>query len=544
MKKFFYLISKKKFFVSFALAMIFSICEYGTSFALAFYTTSPFTVDRIITLSIVLIMLYIVMNVSHWFNMYMSNTLYPIFRSKIQNYYFNELQNMTFKNVTTTHTGYIYNLIKDVSTLAEDFLRNIEETVLPLTIGTISFLFMACTQSVFMGIICVVISALAIFFKYRMMLERQKYDKKTRVAYSKYVSLFIDFIQNITLVRKLNISDFCNKKMDNQLKNYKEKLRINEIKRANHNTVFHVLIRMNYVIVLLSTIFMVQDGKDALPYLLFYMTLLGNVYRHINNMARVLDVRVQFLTAKKQLDYYFKDNVELEIIKEFKSIELKNVEFLYNNEGAKIVVPYFKVEKGDKISISGESGQGKTTILNILSGTLNNELITINGLNTKKMKVDSVFVSQEADLFDLSIRDNLILNRNISDEKILELLEFVGLLEWYKELPKGLDTIVGEKGVTLSAGQKQRLILIRGILMDKELYFFDEPTSNLDSDSEEKVINTIEKYLHNKTYVIVTHRDGLKRLTKKNYILKNHILIEEKKDILRTSSPEIINETM
>ena len=91
---------------------------------------------------------------------------------------------------------------------------------------------------------------------------------------------------------------------------------------------------------------------------------------------------------------------------------------------------------------------------------------------------------------------------------------------------KGLDTIVGEKGVKLSAGQKQRLNLIRGILIDKPLYFFDEPTSNLDGISEEKITNMIEKYLKDKTYVIVTHRPRLKELCNKHYIFENHMMKE------------------
>ena len=106
------------------------------------------------------------------------------------------------------------------------------------------------------------------------------------------------------------------------------------------------------------------------------------------------------------------------------------------------------------------------------------------------------------------------------------MFEDAGLMEWYKELPQGLDTIVGEKGVKLSAGQKQRLNIIRGILIDKPLYFFDEPTSNLDSVSEEKITNMIEKYLKNKTYVIVTHRPRLKELCNKHYIFENHMMKE------------------
>lgn len=176
----------------------------------------------------------------------------------------------------------------------------------------------------------------------------------------------------------------------------------------------------------------------------------------------------------------------------------------------------------------GESGQGKTTAMNILAGlySLEKGELKINSKIQQDSRLDLVFVSQEVDLFDLSIRDNLCLGKKIEDKKILELLDEAGLMSWYKELPEGLDTMVGERGIKLSAGQKQRLNLIRGILIDKELYFFDEPTSNLDSISEEKIINMIEKYLKDKTYVIVTHRPKLKELCNKHYIFEEHIMKE------------------
>ena len=234
------------------------------------------------------------------------------------------------------------------------------------------------------------------------------------------------------------------------------------------------------------------------------------------------------MTAKKQLDEYFKDNKEIKLIEKFENVKLENVIFSYTKYSNKIKIPKFALNIGDKISIMGESGQGKTTAMNILAGlyTLKQGELIIDGKKQIDKKLDLVFVSQEVELFDLSIRDNLTLGQNISEEKIFEMFEEAGLMEWYKELPQGLDTIVGEKGVKLSAGQKQRLNIIRGILIDKPLYFFDEPTSNLDSVSEEKITNMIEKYLKDKTYVIVTHRPRLKELCNKHYVFENHMMKE------------------
>lgn len=365
-----------------------------------------------------------------------------------------------------------------------------------------------------------------------MMNKKQKYDKQVRKEKSRYNATFIDFIQNIISVRKLNINDFCNKKISENSEQYLKTTKVNEIKRSNMNAVFTGLMNLLYVVVLISTIIMVKNDEDGLPYLLFYMAALGKLYTELNNIMKLIDIAVRFKGAKEQLDNFFNGSTKIELIDKFNKVKLSNVIFLYNKDSTKIRIPEFILEKGDKISIVGESGQGKTTTINILAGLfpLSNGELQIDDNTVKDKRLDLVFVSQEVALFDLSIRDNLCLGKNISDDRIIELLKEAGLLEWYKELPDGLDTMVGERGVKLSAGQKQRLNLIRGILIDKDLYFFDEPTSNSDNLSEEKITNMIEKYLRDKTYVIVTHRPRLKELCNKHYTFEDHIMKEVIRD--------------
>ncbi len=101
-------------------------------------------------------------------------------------------------------------------------------------------------------------------------------------------------------------------------------------------------------------------------------------------------------------------------------------------------------------------------------------------------------------------------------------------MNWVDSLEKGLDTLVGEKGVKLSAGQKQRLNIIRGILLDKEIYILDEPTSNLDSISEERIYHMISTYLKDKTCIIVTHRPKLVEVCNKHYLFENRVMVEKK----------------
>ena len=528
MKELIKVVAKKLFILSIIFNTIYSFADYGKAFALSYFGTSPLTLDKIQGLTISILVLDIIMLITGKIASYVDNINNIKIQTTIQKYYFNKLQSMTMEQISNTHTGYIHKLITNLSFYFFEMTWQFESSVIPLIIGGISILMMVCKQSIITGIICIIISVLAVFLKYKMIKNKQIYQKKTNEADSKYNATFIDFIQNIIAVRKLNVIEFCNNKINENANEYLNAVKITERKRVNANGVFTGLIDLLYIVVLISTIIMVKNGQDGLPYLLFYMSALEKLYYNLNNLVRLLDMSERFKTTKKQLDDYFKNSKDIKLIKNFNNTKLSNVVFSYSKDSTKIKIPEFILHKGDKISIMGESGQGKTTVMNILAGLypLENGKLLIDNKEIKDSRLDLVFVSQEVDLFDLSIRDNLCLGKDISDDRIIELLEEAGLIGWYKELPDGLETMVGERGIKLSAGQKQRLNLIRGILIDKDLYFFDEPTSNLDALSEEKITNMIEKYLKDKTYVIVTHRPKLKELCNKHYLFDNHIMKE------------------
>ena len=508
MKELIKVVAKRLFIWSIIINTIYSIADYGESFALSHFCTSPLTLDKIINLTIVIIIIDVIMLVAGKVGSYIDNVNNMKTQTAIQKYYFKKLQSMNMEQISNTHTGYIHKLITNLSFYFFEMTWQFEISVIPLIIGGTSILIMICKESILTGIVCIIISALAVFTKYKM------------------IKIF--FIQNIIAVRKLNIGDFCNKKINENADKYLKATKINERKRSNTNGIFTGLMDLLYVVVLVVAIMITKNGEDALPYLLFFITALGKLYSNLNSLVRLIDIRERFKTAKKQLDEYFKDSKDIRIVKNYKSVKMKDVIFSYTKDSTKIKIPEFVLNKGDKISIVGESGQGKTTVMNILAGLypLENGKLLIDNKDMKDTRLDLVFVSQEVDLFDLSIRDNLCLGKDISDEEILQLLDEAGLTGWYKELPDGLETMVGERGIKLSAGQKQRLNLIRGILIDKDLYFFDEPTSNLDALSEEKITNMIEKYLKDKTYVIVTHRPKLEELCNKHYKFENHMMKE------------------
>lgn len=522
------IVNKKMYLLLFILGIIFSVAQSGQSVFLAVFATSPLNEKKILYLLLSIAVTDLIMWGVNWCISYFTMFSDIKTRSSILEYYFSKIEKMSSKKLSDVHTGYMQNLIFDVSNGFLDIMWFIINSVISFIIGIITFLIMACRQSVWTGIISLFLILIAIICKYKMIKNRQKYEKETRAKKSEAMSTFIDFVQNIITVKKLNIRKYCIDSLSKKNDEYISIGKKSERKKADTNLVFHLLMSSVYIVVLVSSLIMTKNGGDALPYLLFYFRLLGNLDGDINSIVYMIDSLVSFNTAKKQLDEKIGKLNELNVVKDFNEIELKKCRFKYNKNSVPITIPNFKIKKGEKISITGESGQGKTTAMNILSGLYNlteGELL-IDGKEVKNTRLDLVFVSQEVDLFDTTIRENLCLGKDIKESKILELFEDAGLTEWFLNLENGLETVVGEKGVKLSAGQKQRLNLIRGILIDKDLYFFDEPTSNLDSVSEEKITNMIEKYLSDKTYVIVTHRPRLTVLCNKHYRFENHIMSE------------------
>lgn len=530
MKDMFKFVDKKRLTLVFVISIIQSTAAYAVSFCFSYFATSPLTINKLYQLLISLLILYIIALIINWLFIHFSQMFLFKIEYDAKNYFYKKLQTLEPQNLTKYHSGYIQSIIERSSQDYAIIIENIIYDFIPLIVGLISFIYMACTQSLILGIICITIFLAAFIIRIFMQRNRQKAKKimnETRAAYN---GTLIDFIQNIFTVIKLNAEDFTNRRLIEKEDIFLKELQVNENKTANINVVFKFFTYLIYIIVVIFCIMMLSNGDDPLPYLVFYISIIGKVADSLATCSKRIENIFSFQINKKQLDEVIGDKKEITPTNRWKEITISNGEFSYKDRSRKIYIPDFKISKKDKISVMGESGQGKTTILNILSGTysLKEGTLSFDNKPVINKRPDVVYISQDVELFDMSIRDNLTLGKKIAENKLIEMFEDAGLKDWYDSLENGLEEVVGEKGVKLSAGQRQRLNIIRGILIDKDVYFFDEPTSALDKESEEKIINMIDKYLNDKTYIIVTHRESIKKLCNKHYIFEEHTMKEVK----------------
>jgi ABC-type multidrug transport system fused ATPase/permease subunit len=199
-----------------------------------------------------------------------------------------------------------------------------------------------------------------------------------------------------------------------------------------------------------------------------------------------------------------------------KEINLTNLSFSYpTRKEFSVSKLSMVIKKGDSVGIIGETGSGKSTLINLLigllkpsEGTVDVDKLNINS-NLSEWYKKIGYVPQSVYLTDDSIRKNIafgLMDNHIDDDLVAKALEKANLNEFINSLPKGLETIVGEKGIMLSGGQRQRIGIARALYRDPEILILDEATSSLDQPTEKKIMESIQYLKRKKTLIIVTHR--------------------------------------
>ena len=205
-------------------------------------------------------------------------------------------------------------------------------------------------------------------------------------------------------------------------------------------------------------------------------------------------------------------DIELNSIEE--GFSMKNVGFSYETGNFKLEDISVEFKKGTLTGIAGKIGCGKTTLINLLlrlydvnSGNLKINGIDIKRYNIKSLKDSIAYVPQDIFLFSDSIVNNLrFADENISDEEIEKVLDVSDCNEFVKNLPNGINTIIGERGVSLSGGQKQRLALARALVLKRPFIIMDDCLSAVDSETEQRILENLREKWHGTTSIVVSHR--------------------------------------
>ena len=276
---------------------------------------------------------------------------------------------------------------------------------------------------------------------------------------------------------------------------------------------------ISMVIGLFYGAFLVRNGSISIGKLVTFFGLGETLAWSFWGLGDCINTYKRALVSINRINLLLDDKTEIEdgdkILEDFSTMEFKNFSFYYPEEKeASLKDISFKLNKGETLGIVGKSGSGKSTLVKQILRFYNfdKNKVFINNVPYEEYDITSVrskfgYVSQENILLSKTVRENILFGSvSEDDERIINVIKKADFYKDIQNLEKGLDTVVGERGLGLSGGQKQRISLARALYRDPEILVLDDSFSAIDANTESKIINSLKENRKNRTNIIISHR--------------------------------------
>ena len=302
---------------------------------------------------------------------------------------------------------------------------------------------------------------------------------------------------------------------------------------------------------LVGGILIINYKKDITPGDITVMVgLLGRTYMPVNNLLNIQVDWMRSMALFTRIFEYFDMPVEIENAPDAVTpestngeVEFIHVNFAYDPERQILKDVTFKLEAGHSIAIVGPSGSGKSTIINLIPRLYDVQegSVMFGGVDVRKLDLNFLrrnvgVVSQETYLFNGTIRENLLYAKeDATEEEMIEACKKANIYDFIEAQETGLDTMVGNRGLKLSGGEKQRISIARVLLKNPALLIFDEATSALDSISESKIQEAIDPIIEERTSILIAHRLSTILAADEILVVKDGAIVErgQHKDLVK-----------
>ena len=309
--------------------------------------------------------------------------------------------------------------------------------------------------------------------------------------------------------------DFCESGLDFQKKN---------LDLAKINAIFFplmtLLMGLSTIIVLYVGGWEVQAGRFTPGNVAEFIIYLNMLIWPVASLGWTTALVQKASASQGRINEFLNQKEEsqtgLDDIKWEQKISLKNINYRYADKDLDALSGVdCEINKGEFVGIVGKTGSGKTTLIQLLSRQLDIQQgqyliddVEVQDFSLKAFRSSLAYVQQDVFLFSDTLRENIAFGSEsqVNEEKIQEVVRYSGLGKDMKLFPDGLETIVGERGVSLSGGQKQRMSLARALMRDAEFYLLDDCLSAVDAETESTIIEGLKKALYGKTILMSSHR--------------------------------------
>ena len=551
----------KKFLNKIFLAVFFSILVAGSTSATAWLldpAIEKIFINKDQTLILVIPFFIIVAFATKGISLYFAKVIMIIVSEEVKKNIQTDMLSSFIKADTelieNKHSGkYVSNLNYDVSQITHmlsSSLLNIFKDSLTL-IGLLTVMFI---QNWRLSLIAIIMIPLASITAKKLGKRISKVTTEAQERSGDLNKYLIDLFKNHKIIKIFQRENFESERSENFVNKLKEK----QIK------IFTVVIRATPIMEVLTGIMiailifysgkLIMTGQLNINNFFSFLAAMMLAYQPVRSLATINIGIGQGLSAGKRILPIIdmkvrisKNENEKTLLLNNGSIKFKNVSFNYLSNTENKVLKNINIEiNGEKMTaLVGHSGSGKSTMLNLIPRIYDpiNGSILIDEEDIKDINLDSLrnqisIVDQNTTLFDDTVLNNIKYAKpTASKEEVIKASELAMCSDFINNLENGFDTTIGENGVKLSGGEKQRLSIARAFLKDSKIILLDEATSSLDSETEEKIQKAIDKLTSNKTTVVIAHRLSTILNSDRIYVLdKGSVVAEGKHDQLLNSS--------
>jgi len=460
--------------------------------------------------------------------------------------------------IENKHSGkFISSLTYDVTHITA-LLSNAILTLFKDSLTLIGLLFVMFFQNWKLAIISIIMIPLASLASKILGKRMKKISTQAQEKSGHLTSYLVELFKNHKLIKIFQKEKFEDSRADNYLNQLKEKnkkiqtvyVRMSPIMETFTGIMIAILIfysgklissnelEINNFFSFLAAMMLAYQPVRALS------TLNMTLNQGISSAVRILPI-IDHQNKIKE-----KDNAKSLILKNGK-IEIKDVNFWYNQNEEQILKNINIIFEGKKMtSLVGHSGSGKSTLLNLIprlydiqKGNILIDNQSIYDVTIKSIRENISLVSQDTTLFDDTIKNNInYANKSASNNEIIEVAKLSHCHEFIENLPLKYETVIGENGIRLSGGEKQRISIARAMLKKSRIILLDEATSALDSETESKIQEALKILTEQKTTIVIAHRLSTILNSNNIYVIDNgNVIASGKHNELLNSSKEYKN---
>jgi len=433
----------------------------------------------------------------------------------------NHLQTVSMSEYDMLGSGAVSaKVITDVDTVDKFVASSVGEIVVEfLTLLGISAVILYLNWQ--LALVILVLNPLALSFYLRIFRSVAKIKKKENKAIEVFQNSLTESLELYNQIRVQNREGYFLNDIDKKAKEIRDKGYNFGLKSEMALEFSRLLIMYSHDIFRAMGIFMVLIGALTIGKMLAIFAYAWIIMRPVDKLMNYTHLYFNAKTSIERLNEILELHAEPKYEAKFDpfkdektaSIRLENLSFSYDGNAVVLDNINLNIEQGEKVAIIGETGSGKSTLAQILIGLypISDGKIFYNEheireIGYEKIRENVGFVLQSPLMFNNSLRFNLTLGKEYDDEMIYEALKISQLYDFVNDLPQQLDTIVGKNGTKLSGGQKQRLSIARVLLDNPKVIIFDESTSSLDNETEDKLLEALSSYVKDKTVITIAHR--------------------------------------